>query len=108
MKDISHLSKHLSYCLLAKAATMNPQKKGGPPHRLRRKPLTETQRHGENFSTGTPLSSSASATLSDAPSATTPNPMRKKAAPFLALYEFKRALNAMKYQFMPAPSGPSD
>jgi hypothetical protein len=34
--------------------------------------------------------------------------MRKKAAPFLALYEFKRALNAMKYQFMPAPSGPSD
>jgi hypothetical protein len=27
MKDISHLSKHLSYCLLAKAATMNPQKR---------------------------------------------------------------------------------
>jgi hypothetical protein len=32
-----------------------------PPHRLRRKPLTETPRHGENFSTGTPTSSSASA-----------------------------------------------
>jgi len=27
MKDISHLSKHLSYCLLAQAATMNPQKR---------------------------------------------------------------------------------
>jgi hypothetical protein len=41
------------------------------------------------------MSSSASANDS---MATTPNPMRKKAAPFLALGEFKRALNAIKYQ----------
>jgi hypothetical protein len=36
-------------------------------------------RHGESFSTGTPTSSSASATLSDDPSATPRNPVRQNA-----------------------------
>jgi hypothetical protein len=73
-----------------------------PPHRLRRKPLTETPRHGENFSAGTPTSSSASAPRSDDSVATPPNPVRQNARPILALAGFKRVI---KYQeFMPDPS----
>ncbi|MEI8284587.1 MAG: sigma factor [bacterium] len=41
-----------------------------PPHRLRRKPLTETPRHGEKFSVGTPTSSSATAPQSKTSMAT--------------------------------------
>ena len=68
----------------------------------RRKPLTETQRHGENFSAGTPTSSSASALHSDETTATPPNPIRQNTVPILALAEFKRLLNAIKYQeFVP-------
>ena len=73
-----------------------------PPHRLRRKPLTETPRHGEKFSTGTPTSSSASATHSNDTVATLPNPMRQNARPILGFDGFK---SVIKYQeFMPDPS----
>ena len=76
-----------------------------PPHRLRRKPLTETPRHGEKFSVGTPTPSSASATLSDDTAANPPNPARQNAEPILALAGFKRGLKEIKYQlFMPDPS----
>jgi hypothetical protein len=58
--------------------------KGGHTHRLRRKPLTETQRHGEKFPTGTLTPSSASATLCNDFTETPPNPMRQNAGdPFL-------------------------
>ena len=76
-----------------------------PPHRLWRKPLTNTPRHRENFSTGTPKSSSASAPQSDDTAATLPNPMRQNAGPILALAGFKRVISVFKYQeFMPDPS----
>ena len=52
-----------------------------PPHRLRRKPLTETPRHGENFSPGTLTPSSASATFCDDSTAKPRNPMRQNAKP---------------------------
>ena len=59
------------------------------------KPLTETPRHGENFSTGTPTSSSASALHSDDAAVNPPNPVRQNARPVLALAGFKRVI---KYQ----------
>jgi hypothetical protein len=93
MKDISHLSKHLSYCLLAQAATMNPQKR----RRTTTSPAAQashgdnkTTRHGENFSAGTPTPSSASATLSNDSTATPRNPVRQNAGPIRALAGFKR------------------
>ena len=71
---------------------------------IRRKPLTETPRHGDKFSLGTPTSSSASAPHSADSTARPPNPVRQNAVPTLALVGFKGVLNAMKYQkFMPAP-----
>jgi hypothetical protein len=76
-----------------------------PPHCLRRKPLTETPRHAENFSAGAPTPSSASAPHSDDTAATPPNPMRQNAGPILALAGFKRVISVFKYQeFMPDPS----
>jgi len=61
-----------------------PKKSGADPSNnqelIRRKPLTETQRHGENFSPGTLTSSLASATLSDDYTETPSNPMRQNAA----------------------------
>jgi hypothetical protein len=68
-----------------------------PPHRLRRKPLTETPRHREKFSVGTPTSSSASAPHSDETAATLPNPVRQNAEPNLAFDALKRLLNTIKY-----------
>jgi hypothetical protein len=79
------------------------------PHRLRGKPLTETPRHGENFSPGTPTSSSASATHSDDTAATLRNPARQNARPILALAGFKCVLSVINYQeFMPDPSDTSE
>jgi hypothetical protein len=69
-----------------------------PPHRLRRKPLTETPRHGEKLSTGTPTSSSASAPHSDDTTETPRNPILQSAEPIFALAGFKGVLNAIKYQ----------
>jgi hypothetical protein len=69
-----------------------------PPHRLRRKPLTETPRHGEKFSTGTPTSSSASAPRSYDSAATPPNPVRQNGVAFFALAGFKGVISAIKYQ----------
>ncbi len=75
------------------------------PHRLRGKPLTETPRHGEKLSTGTPPSSSAQALHSDDTASTPPNPVRQNAGPILARAGFKRVINMIKYQqFMPDPS----
>jgi hypothetical protein len=76
-----------------------------PPHHLQGKPLTETPRHGENFSAGTPTSSAASAPRSDDSVTTPPNPVRQNARPILALAGFKRVLSVIKYQeFIPALS----
>jgi hypothetical protein len=76
-----------------------------PPHRLLRKPLTETPRHRENFSTGTPTSSSASAPHSDDTAATPRNPVRQNARPILGFDGFKSVISVIKYQeFMPDPS----
>ena len=73
-----------------------------PPHHLQGKPLTETPRHGEKLSAGTPTSSSASAPHSDDTVATLPNPMRQNARPILGFDGFK---SVIKYQeFMPDPS----
>jgi len=55
-----------------------------------RKPLTETQRHGENFLLGTPTSSSASSTLRYDSTATPRNPIPQNTVPILALAGFKR------------------
>jgi len=82
----------------------DPSDKGGPPHRLRRKPLTETPRHREKFSAGTPTSSSASATFCDDSTATPRNPVRQNAGQILALAGFKRLISVIKYQeLMPDP-----
>jgi hypothetical protein len=82
----------------------DPSDKGGPPHRLRRKPLTETPRHEEKFSPGTLTPSSASAPLCDSFTPTPPNPARQNAGPFLALAGFKGAVRAIKHQeLMPDP-----
>ena len=82
----------------------------GDHHRGRpfwRKPLTETQRHGEKFSPGPPTSSSASAILSDDSTATPPNPVRQNAEQILALAGFKRLISVIKYQeLMPDPFDP--
>jgi hypothetical protein len=76
-----------------------------PPHRLWRKPLTNTPRHRENFSTGTPKSSSASAPQSDDTAATLPNPARQNAMQIFVFDGFKRVLSVIKCQeFMPDPS----
>jgi hypothetical protein len=69
-----------------------------PPHRLRGKPLTETPRHGEKLSTGTPPSSSASAPHSNDTAATPPNPVRQNGGAFFALAGFKGAVRAIKHQ----------
>jgi hypothetical protein len=69
---------------------------------LRRKPLTETPRHGEKFSTGTPTPSSASAPHSNDTATKPPNPTRQNAGPMLALAGFKRVISVIKNQeFMP-------
>jgi hypothetical protein len=69
-----------------------------PPHHLQGKPLTETPRHGENFSAGTPTSSSASAPQSYDAAATPPNPVRQNARPILALAGFKCVLSVINFQ----------
>ena len=57
--------------------------------RLRRKPLTETPRHGEKFLLGTPTSSSASSPLRDDPTENPRNPIPQTTVPILALAGFK-------------------
>jgi len=69
-----------------------------PPQRLRRKPLTETPRHREKFSAGTPTSSSASAPHSYDTAAIPPNPMRQNARPILEFDGFKSVISVIKYQ----------
>ena len=69
-----------------------------PPHRLPSKPLTETPRHGEKFSAGTPTFSSASAPRSYDTAATTPNPVRQNARSILALAGSKCVIIAIDYQ----------
>jgi hypothetical protein len=82
----------------------DPSDKGGPPHRLRRKPLTEPPRREEKFSAGTPTSSSASATFCDDSTATPPNPVRQNAEQIRAFACFKRLISVIKYQeLMPDP-----
>ncbi|MCX6976054.1 MAG: hypothetical protein NTZ94_17530 [Verrucomicrobia bacterium] len=56
----------------------------------RRKPLTETPRHGEKFLLGTPTSSSASSPLRDDSTETPRNPIPQNTVPFLALAGLKR------------------
>ena len=69
-----------------------------------RKLLTETPRHREKFSLGTPTPLSASAPLCDNFTETSPNPVRQNAGPILALAVFKCVLKAIKYQeLMPDP-----
>jgi hypothetical protein len=76
-----------------------------PPQRLRRKPLTETPRHAENFSAGTPTSSSASATHSDDTAESPPKQVRQNAMQIFVFDGFKRVLSVIKCQeFMPDPS----
>jgi len=76
-----------------------------PPHHLQGKPLTETPRHGENFSPGTPTSSSASATHSDDTAESPPKQVRQNAMQIFVFDGFKRVLSVIKCQeFMPDPS----
>ena len=56
----------------------------------RRKPLTETPRHGEKFLLGTPTSSTASSPLRDDSTETPRNPIPQNTVPFLALAGLKR------------------
>jgi hypothetical protein len=63
-----------------------------------------SRRHREKFSSGTPTSSSASATFCDDSTATPPNPMRQNAGPIHAFAGFKRLISVIKYQeLMPDP-----
>jgi hypothetical protein len=82
----STLAARGDYCRVAKksGADTFPKNK----ELTQRKPLTETPRHGESFSTGTPTSSSASAPHSDDTAATLPNPVHQNAGPILAIYGF--------------------